>query len=173
MPEFRVPEKPDHVWMIGYIVLSWSHIETMLEFTICHYVGVGTDKGLVLTANIGFFSRLDLLRIALNSKDTVAEEDKGDLKTLISDTNDAYRIRNVAAHANWSATEDPMICRKMAIRAKGKRLQLIDEPVHLRDLVNDADVVYQLGRRWHDFLVRIGIEETVKGKSTSKNDKDR
>jgi hypothetical protein len=128
-PRGSYPLSDEHLYAIGGIVVIWSHIELAMEVAICGLYDINIDRGLVLTANIGFQSRVSLLRIlatrgAIKDKATAA-----DLLKLLARVEERYAERNAVAHGVWSGTEDPKVARRMSIRAKGNRLKCADDPV--------------------------------------------
>jgi hypothetical protein len=128
------PVSDGHFRAIGAIVVIWSRIEGMMEFAILGLYDFNLERGLVLTANIGFQSRLTLLRIlALRGAIT----DKVLARTMVKmleRIEKAYPERNNAAHSVWSGTSDPNVADRMSIRVKGNRLKCAHDPVTVDQL---------------------------------------
>ena len=57
-PRPSYPVSNDHLRLIGTVVVIWPYIELAMEAAICGLYEINTDRGLGLTANIGFQSRV-------------------------------------------------------------------------------------------------------------------
>lgn len=151
------PISEAHLQLIGSVVAVWSAIEMNMEITICGLYDINTDRGLVLTSNIGFQSRVSLLRILGKRggiKDSVLAEQFLKLLTRIEA---GYAERNTVAHGVWMGTPDPQIARRMSIRAKGDRLRCIDEQVSVEQLVEVAERLDDLRRDFVALTLKLGI----------------
>lgn len=130
-----------------------------MELAICSLYDVNLDRGLVLTSNIGFQSRVALLKIVGKHggiKDPV-EADK--FIALVKRVDAAYADRNAVAHGVWTGTDDPAIAYRSSLRAKGTSLRASNDPVSLADL---EAVVTRLETLRVDFVTRckfLGLDE--------------
>jgi len=129
-----------------------------MELAILELYKIERDRGLVLTSNIGFQSRLALLRILATRG---AIEDSVDAKActdILTRIEKAYPLRNAAAHSLWKPTKVPQVARRLAIRAKGNRLRCTDEPVTAAELEETATMFLELHGDFLDLMKRLGLK---------------
>ena len=158
-PPKTYPISDEHLTAIGAIVVVWSLIEMAMETAICGLYEINTDRGLVLTSNIGFQSRVALLRILAmrgGIKDPNAAED---LKKMLARIEEGYAARNSAAHSWWSGTAHPKIARRMSIRARGNRLVCASDKVPVSQLFATRDRLDDLRRDFAALLRRLDLRE--------------
>jgi hypothetical protein len=149
----------EHLCAIGAIVVVWSLIEMAMECAICGLYDINTDRGLVLTSNIGFQSRVSLLRI-LAMRGAVKDEATGeDLKKILTRIEQGYADRNSVAHGWWSGTAHPKIARRMSIRARGSRLVCADDKVPISQVLDTRDRLDDLRRDFSALLRRLNLRE--------------
>jgi hypothetical protein len=153
------PISDEHLSAIGAVVVVWSLVEMAMETAICGLYEISTDRGMVLTANIGFRSRVDLLRI-LATKGAIANADHArDMVEILSRIEKGYAERNAVAHGWWSGTRHPKIARRMSIRAKGRRLVCSDEKVPIGQLLATRDRLDDLRRDFSALLRRLDLRD--------------
>jgi hypothetical protein len=137
-----------HLRAIGRLIVLWSNIEAAMEFAICRLYSVDPTRGLVFTANIGFQSRVAMLRIAANGGAISEPARAVACLSLLKRVERAYPLRNNVAHGLWAGTADPTVARHMTVRAKGNQLRCISETRTTIELEANAD---QLGVVAADF----------------------
>jgi hypothetical protein len=158
MPEpASYPVSDEHFRTIGEIVVIWSRIEMAMEVAICGLYEINPDRGLALTTNIGFQSRIALLRILAKRGAVTDRVVAGDLLKLLTRIEQGYAARNAAAHGVWSGTADPTVARRMSIRARGSRLACADDLVTVVELQRTADELDALRLDWSRLLVRLKL----------------
>ena len=155
---FLSTRSDNHFQVIGMILVLWSYIEMAMECAICRLYDINMDRGLVLTSNIGFQSRVSLLRILAKRGAIEDAEAAKECLSLLSRIEKGYADRNAVAHALWSGTDDPAVAQRMAIRAKGSRLRCIQEPVHLSELADTLARLDTIRREFAALMRRLGLE---------------
>lgn len=152
----------EHLAAIGAIVVVWSRIEMAMECAICGLYDVNLDRGLVLTSNIGFRSRVTLLRILAMRGGIKNEDAAEDLRKMLTRIEEGYADRNSAAHGWWSGTAHPKIARRMSIRAKGNKLVCADDKIPISQLWETRDRLDDLRRDFSALLRRLNIRQEPK-----------
>jgi hypothetical protein len=114
---------------------------------------------LVLTANIGFQSRVTLLRILAMRGGVKDATNAGDLLKLLTRIEEGYADRNSAAHGVWSGTADPAVAERRSIRAKGNKLRCANDLVSLDQLRATAARLDDLRKDFAALLVRLNLPE--------------
>jgi len=131
-----------------------------MEAAICGLYEINPHKGLVLTANIGFQSRIALLRILATRGAIKDSTIAGAALKLLTRIEEGYAKRNSAAHGVWSGTDDPIVARRMSIRARGSRLVCADDRIPLGRLQATANELDDLRLDWSRFLRRLNLDVT-------------
>ena len=161
MSDDTPPLSHEFLAQIGLIAAQWSAIEVAMELAILKIQEIDLSTGLVLTSEIGFRQRYNLLMTFANEPGGIEPKTEADtLKRILKRIWNAYPKRNAAVHPLWVATDDPLIAKRMGIRAKG-RLRVISESVSLDDLIKDAEEIRQIGGYLSAFMERNGL--TPKG----------
>jgi hypothetical protein len=151
------PISDAHLRAIGAICVNWSVIEMGMELAILCLYDIDRDRGLPLTSNIGYQSRLALLRILATQgaiTDPIEAKACTDILTRIEQ---AYPKRNEAAHGLWKATKVPQVARRLSIRAKGNRLRCTNEPVAAAELEQTASMLLDLNADFLALMKRLGF----------------
>ena len=138
---------------IGLIASSWSALEAQLEFAILRHQEIDLGTGMLLTANLGYRSKVDLLTTFANEGGITPETEAKALLRLLGRANVAYGERNLVVHSVWSATDNPLIGRIQGVRTKGK-LRVLDEPMSVNRLNDIAEEIVQVGGDIFDFMKR-------------------
>ena len=151
------PISESHLREIGAIVVIWSHIEQAMEVAICNLYDINVDRGLVLTSNIGFISRVALLRILARRGAIKDKELAADMVEILKRISDGYSERNAAAHSVWSGTSDASVARRMSIRAKGDRLRCSNDLFHVDQLSALSGKLDKLRIDFAGILIRLNL----------------
>ncbi len=139
---------------IGTIAVLWSAIEIQMEVALLRIQEINLSTGMVVSSELGFRSKCNLLLTAANEQGGIKSEAEAKaLKNILKRIQDAYPKRNNAVHPLWIRTEDPNVATRKGIRAKG-RLRVVDEPVKLEDLATDAREIAQIGFDLTAFMIR-------------------
>lgn len=157
---------PDHFYYnIGQIAAKWSAIEAELEFIILDAYEIKQENGLIISSQLGYRAKTDLIRVLLNWKaDHEPPKDK-ELFDLMAKVDEAYGRRNATVHSIWRGSDDPNIAYRTSIRAKGK-LKYGSDPVTIEELEADVEALRALGKALHAarnakrFSTKDGNEDT-------------
>lgn len=126
----------DHFAAIGAIAVHWSLVELHMEIMILGLYEIDQGRGLVLTNNLSFPARMSLLRILANEgvPAIMTKEQSEELQALLKRVDDGYNDRNTIVHGLWKPTDKPGIVRRMAVRARGKKLLTVAEDYSAADI---------------------------------------
>lgn len=161
-PGFQKPRliPKDHLAAIGSIACLWTAVEIYMELTILGLYEIDMGRGLVLTNNLTFQSRMSLLRILAGEKTeklmTAAQAEE--LGKILGRVEDAYNDRNIVVHALWDHADKPGFVRRRTIRARGKKLQTVTQDYSAADLRAIADRIDVLLKDFADLTVRMGVD---------------
>ena len=111
--------------------------------------------GLLLTANLSFRAKADLLLTFANEK-AFSDDENDKLKKLVRKAERLYGKRNMVAHSGWFPTDNPLVANVRGVRTRGK-LVVTDDEVSTDDLQAVADDIHALGFAFLDFMDRNGI----------------
>lgn len=128
-----------------------------MELAILGLYKIDTGRGLPLTANIGFQSRMALLRILATQGAIKDPDDAKACTKILNRIEAAYPLRNAAAHGLWEPTKVPQVARRMSIRAKGARLRCTNEPITVAELEETATAFLDLHSDFVALMRRIGL----------------
>ena len=140
---------------MGLITASWGVLEAHLEFIILGHQEINLNTGLLLTANLSFRAKADLL-LTFAAEKAFADDQNSKLKTLVREAERLYGRRNMVAHCAWFATDDPLVAKARGVRTRGK-LVVTDEDVSVDELQLIASDIHALGADLLDFMERNGI----------------
>ena len=107
--------------LIGYIVHSFNTLEQMLNSSICELLFDDYDGlGLQVIYKRSYAEKVDLFRRLLIDLQNVTNKKVPLFESLISNLNEAGKLRNLVIHADWeTAHEDKYTLCKLVINAKG------------------------------------------------------
>ncbi len=150
-----------HLRAIGAICVIWSTIEMAMELAILGLYQIDHDRGLPLTSNIGFQSRLALLRILAMRGAIKDQTEAKACEDILNRIEKSYPKRNEAAHGLWAPTKSPYVAQRLAIRAKGNRLRCLKEPVTAAELEETAGSLLVLHEDFTDLMMRLGLAKSA------------
>lgn len=151
---------------IGLVTTSCSALEALMEFAILRQQEMDLSSGMVVTANLGFWSRWNLLMTFANEGAFKPEDECIALKRILNDIKDAYGLRNGVVHPVWSATNSPDIANRKTIRVKG-RLKVVDEPLSVDEIQAIADQILSAGAALLAFMEKHGLTPEDSDEDTS------
>ena len=153
----------DHLRAIGAVVVNWSVMEMTLETVILGLYEVSPDRGLVLTNNISFQSKLTILRILAEHGGVKDEAEAANLKSLLKRIEDVGNSRNTIVHSLWSASKTQGLAHRHLIKVRGKRLTLKRENVALSEIEELSTRILTLRKQLTDFAVRVNCWPDMPG----------
>ena len=130
---------------IGQIAAKWSAIEAELEFIILDAYEINQNNGLILSSQLGYRAKIELIRVLLNWKADHELQKSKEMFDLVAKVDEAYGRRNATVHSVWRGSAEPNIASRTSIRAKGK-LKYGSEPVTIEELEADVEALRTLGR---------------------------
>lgn len=154
----------DHLAAIGAVAAIWTAIEFIMESTILGLYEIDLGRGLVLTNNLSFHSRMSLLRILQG------DAEKGpignaalavELKDILIRIDAGYGDRNAIVHGFWGPTDKPGIIRRLSVRARGKKLQTIAKDYTAADIGKVRDDLSLLCADFVALSYRMGIDDRL------------
>lgn len=115
------PIPNDYFLLIGQIAAVWSRAEYILQCTVVSLIcELDQSGGMMLTANIGYQSRCDLLRSYWSAAGPEDELIVKEWKAMLNLLKDAYARRNAFVHGLWANDEPSLVPRRLVLRPKGR-----------------------------------------------------
>ena len=146
--------------MVGIIAAHWEHLELMLERAVAETMDHEFARVGILTANIGFRSKCDLLMAHARVFQTGAEPIWKEFAAVLEDIKNAYAARNTYVHAKWKAgdpNKQSDQINRVSLRTTGGRFNIVDEPVAIEDMYRAAGQVHAAGERFVRFCQMFGM----------------
>ena len=140
---------------MGLVTASWGVLEAHLELLILRHQEINLSTGLLLTANLSFRAKADLL-LTFAAEKAFADDQNIKLKTLVRKAERLYGKRNMVGHCAWFRTDNPLVAKVRGVRTRGK-LVVTDEEVSVNELQLIADDIHALGAALLDFMEYNGI----------------
>jgi len=133
-----------HLRAIGAVIVNWSMLEIIMETAILGLYEITPDRGLVITNNLGFQSKLTILRIlALNG--AIKDKDQARKWTaLLQRIELTAPKRNHIAHGIWGGSQVQGIATRHSISVRGKRLRTKVEKVPLSEIEGASNEILDL-----------------------------
>jgi hypothetical protein len=157
----RHPLPLNHLAAIGAIAATWTGIESSMELTILALYEIDLGRGLVLTSNLSFHARLSLLRILAGQPDVVDAVLSAEMNEVLNRVDQCYGDRNMVVHGLWGPTDKPGTIKRMSIRARGKKLQTLNEDYTPDQLWEIAGRLMVLAADLANLGTRLGLEERL------------
>ena len=138
---------------MGLVIAYWGTLEAQIEFFILRNQKIPSSTGLLLTTNLSYRAKADLLMTFAKGDHDLPESEKTALKDIVVEADRLYGKRNRVAHSSWFPTDHPFVARVQGIRTRGK-LVLTDKEIHIDELRQDAVDIRELARVMLDFMDR-------------------
>jgi hypothetical protein len=111
----------------------------------------------LLTANIGFQSKLDLIMVYVRPLQTQRPAEWKNFTGALNDIRDAYGFRNTYVHAKWIPPRHKKApVQRSVVRTKGGNLTLGDFPTSTAELVKAAQAIDAAGDKFMALMQTYG-----------------
>jgi hypothetical protein len=106
---------------IGFIVFDFNLLEERLTSFICQLINHNSDaKGLIITHNMTYSSKVDLFDRYLNHTHQVLNKQIQTHNKFVEDLKESGRLRNMVVHAEWdTADKEGYTCVKLRTTKNG------------------------------------------------------
>ena len=128
----------EHMRLVGIISAHWEYVELLLERAIAEVMGRKYSDIALLTGNIGFYQKCDLILVYARVFEEPEPETWKRFTGAIKELKDAYPDRNQYVHAKWKRDITTRAWGKSSIRTKGGKLTISDVSVQCEDLEKAA-----------------------------------
>tara|TARA_R110001592_G_scaffold357208_2_gene660008 strand:- start:736 stop:1287 length:552 start_codon:yes stop_codon:yes gene_type:complete len=93
--------------MIGLVVMYFNSLESSLDSVLCENFTDRTDApGLIVLNKLNFGSKVELFKRFCDDFHLCMPMKIDEYNRLITDLNEASRLRNLVVHANWESTDE-------------------------------------------------------------------
>jgi hypothetical protein len=163
-----IPLPDEHMRMVGIIAAHWEWIELILERSIAEIMEQQHHTVGLLTANISFGSKCDLILVYARVFEKDQPQVWKEFTTAIEALGGAYMKRNTYVHAKWKRDRSTLEWGITTVRTRGGKLTASDNPVSVNELVDAAQSIFDAGERFTALVQRFGILVQSQGKSSSR-----
>lgn len=159
----RTGEPTEFDAALGRIVLAFSYLEDSVRNVICLLLQSDLRVGVIVTAEIGFRQRLDVLASLVRHRwgsATSPSEPKviAELKQLLRICRRAEELRNQHLHSGYSRT-----ARTKTSAKADHGLRVSVEPTSADILLDVADYIVNVAMTVEEFPLSLGLATTVGG----------
>jgi hypothetical protein len=138
--------------MVGIIAAHWEQAELMMERAIAETMEHEFARVAILTANIGFRSKCDLLMAHARVFQQADKATWSEFTQIIRDLQAVYALRNTYVHAKWKTNvpkgDPPQL---VTARTSGGRFTIKSDPVDITEMNDAATKIWETGERFTRF----------------------
>jgi len=144
VPKLEAPGSDEHLRALGKITTNFAMLEEVVSVCIWGLIGEEQRLGRVITTELSFSRKVDLLsslyRYRINSAEKLSE-----LNELLNQLALAEEKRNSITHSHWGAgSTKQTITRIKATAKRGAGLKFQFEKMNVDDLNEIADFIAKL-----------------------------
>lgn len=138
---------PDEYFrLIGIISAQWEYVEVALERAVAEIGGHKYSRVGLLTANLGFQTKADLIMAYGRALQTSKPAEWAALKKVLKGLKDAYTLRNTYVHAKWFMPKKKgSLPTRSVVRTKGGNLNIADVPTTTEQMAIAAENIHTAG----------------------------
>ena len=154
------PLPDEHMRMVGIIAAHWEHLELMLERAVAETSDHAFPRVAMLTANLGFRSKCDILMAHARVFQTGNEVIWKDFTSILEEIKNAYTARNTYVHAKWKSKDPNKLghsIHRVSGRTTGGRFTVVDESVPIEDMYRAAHQIHTAAERFVGFCQTFGL----------------
>ena len=161
MEPYKNPHNiPDeHMRMVGIIAAQWEFIELTLERTIAEIMELDIDRVGVLTTNLGFQTKCDIILLHARPLKETDKPTWNRFTKAYEGLKKAQEIRSKFVHAVWHPGENDIPIRN-AVLTTGKKLTLDEEPTPIDELYVAAETIWENGEAFRRLMQEFGLLQT-------------
>lgn len=146
------PISTKHLELIGALAAQWTFLEYALLLAICEVTNPKeVPDGLFLGWNLGFWSRIDLLKVYANAIKQEHESEGARLNAILQRIGEVYALRNKYVHGLWITNGKPNEPHLINLRLKGK-LALSNDQITTTQMTNDANEIWEAADAFLTFM---------------------
>jgi hypothetical protein len=161
MNKYQSPSRvlPDeHMRLVGIISAHSEWLELLMERAIAEIMEHEYIRVALLTTNIGFRSKCDLLMAYARPFQTENQpENWKEFISILEQIKTAYTLRNTYVHVQWKIGEKTRQIGRAAVRTQGGKFGIIDEPGPIDRLNDAAQAIWDVSEPFLRFCQRFGV----------------
>ncbi len=152
-----IPLPDEHMRLVGIIAAHWEFIELILERVVAEVMEHEFSRVSLLTANIGFRSKCDLLMVYARPLETAEPTEWKAITQAVEALKKAYTARNTYVHAQWKIDQTTGAIGRTSARTAGGKLAIVDEETPVENLQKAAQQIWDAGENLMTVVQRYGI----------------
>jgi hypothetical protein len=150
----------EHMRLLGLIAAHWEMVDFLLERLVAKVMGHDPLSVALLTANMDFNRKLDLVTAHVRD---AHESQEGqaiwrEYTQLTTRLIKAQGSRNDYVHSRWRTDKPSKQFQRVRLRTKGGKFKAIDVPVTTEQLASAAKEIVDIGDAIIAFFNKIGLE---------------
>lgn len=154
----------DHLRAIGQITVNFSALEFALSFLVWAFLGIGQEKGEIITSRLSFRVLLQLAsslyRHRVSDPEGIAQFDE-----LLARISEAGDRRNQMIHSLWMGNLDGRTLRYKATIRQREGLKRQIQGMAVKDLDEIATLIAQVTREIGPFLEHYWLDKEKKSEN--------
>jgi hypothetical protein len=155
-PSDALPD--EHMRLIGIISAHWEWLELLMERAIAEIMEHEFTSVALLTTNIGFRSKCELLMAyARPFKTENQPENWKEFISILDQIKAAYALRNTFVHAKWKIDQTTRQIGLASVRTAGGKFGIVDEHVPINRLNDAAQAIWGVSERFLRFCQGFGV----------------
>jgi hypothetical protein len=157
MDEYQspLPLPDEHMRMLGIIATHWEWVEHLLGIAVAEVMEHDPDRVAVLTANIGFHQKCDVILAYARHFQEVDPPEWSKFTRTMETLRVAYGARNKFIHAKWKLENGHI--RRTEIRTRGGKFTITDDPTPITELNAVAQQIVDAGEAFIRLVQPYGI----------------
>ncbi len=159
MPKYKSPiNLPDeHMRLVGIIAAHWEFIEAILERSIAEVMEHEWQRVRLLTVNIGFRSKCDLILLHARPLTTTDKPAWREFTKTLETVKNVYKLRNKFVHGQWHTDDDGDDPTLLCVRTAGGKLTAERAQVPITELEDAARQIYDASEQLIRLFQRYGV----------------
>ncbi len=161
---------PDEYFrLIGIIAAHWERVEYLLEWTVAEAANLKHHRVGLLTTNIGFRSKCDIVLSYARALEPTAPSEWKAIKAGIKKITDAYILRNTYIHAKWipPGRGHKQVMRSV-VRTSGGKANIANEITTIEEMAKAAHDIDTAGADFMALMQSYGLLKSKQRTSRKK-----
>ena len=149
----------EHMRMVGIIAAQWEWIELTLERTITEIMGLDINRVGVLTTNLGFQTKCDIILLHVRPAKESDNPTWRRFTKVYEGLKEAQKLRSKFVHAIWEPGENDIPIRN-AVTTTGKKLTVDEQPTPIEELYEVAETIWKNGEEFASLMQEFDLLQT-------------
>ncbi len=159
---FDLPD--EHMRLVGIIACHWECLDLTIQRTIAEVMQHKFERVALLTENLSFNSKMDLLTGYVRMLKPLAPTFWDEYTSIQRSVIEAYGTRNSYVHARWKQCTPPETPTRVVVRIKGGKLRIEEVAAPQENLEKAAQSIWDVGQTFTTFFTKFGLLQALPSK---------